>query len=89
MQENLGATASTFTTATRSRSRPAEVFRSSTGDDITDSVANDPGLISDQAEERFTASISVNDVPQTGNPTFFRFDIDRDTHRDPVRHDTR
>ncbi len=81
VQENLGADRlDVYDGDTIEITAPAEVFRDIYGDDITDSVANDPGLISDQAEERFTAlGISVNDVPQTGNPTFFRFDIDRDT----------
>jgi hypothetical protein len=59
---------------------PQEVYKSLFGEDITDSVGNDPQKILDDAEERFTAiGISVNDVAQTGDPTLYRFDIKSDT----------
>jgi hypothetical protein len=59
---------------------PHEVYRNIYGDDISDSVENDPKLIQDEAQERFTAiGISVNDVPQSGDPTLLRLDVDGDT----------
>ncbi|MBL9139750.1 MAG: hypothetical protein JNK85_28025 [Verrucomicrobiales bacterium] len=59
---------------------PREVYRNIYGDDISDSVENDPKLIQDEAQERFTAiGISVNDVPQSGDPTLLRIDVEGDT----------
>lgn len=59
---------------------PQEVYKNVYGDDITDSVQNDPALIQDDAMERFTAAgISVNDVTQSGDPTLVTFDITEDT----------
>ena len=53
---------------------PREVYMDLFGSNLTDSATSDPQQILDQAEERFTAlGISVNDVPQTGDPTFYRF----------------
>ncbi len=60
-------------------SAPRRVFKDLAGNDITDSVSADPDLIKNRAEERFTAvGISVNDQPQTGDPTFFRFRMNED-----------
>lgn len=59
---------------------PNEVYKNIYGDDITDSVQNDPASIQDDATERFTAAgISVNDVTQSGDPTLVTFDITEDT----------
>lgn len=61
-------------------SAPREVYKNVFGDDITDSVQNDPDAIEDEAQERFTAiGISVNDVAQSGDPTFYSFDVEKDT----------
>ncbi len=47
---------------------------------LTDSEVNDAKKILDFAEERFTPiGISVNDVPQTGDPTLYRFEMAGDT----------
>jgi hypothetical protein len=59
---------------------PQEVFLDLGGTDITSSVSSDPVKINDQAEERYSAlGISVNNVPQTGDPTVYRFEIKNDT----------
>ena len=51
-------------------SAPRQVYKDIHGADITNSVQNDPDKIDLDAEERFTAlGISVNNVPQTGDPT--------------------
>ncbi|MCI0538335.1 MAG: hypothetical protein L0Z50_24270, partial [Verrucomicrobiales bacterium] len=61
-------------------SAPREVYKDMMGLDITDSVTNDPDKIQNEAQERFTAiGISVNDVPQTGDPTLYQFGITKDT----------
>ena len=61
-------------------SAPREVYKNVYGDDITDSIQNDPKIIEDEAQERFTAlGISVNDVAQSGDPTYYSFNVDADT----------
>lgn len=73
-------TTSVYDGATIEISAPQEVYKNIHGVDITDSVENDPAKIQLDAEERFTAiGITVNDVPQTGDPTLYRFDISRPT----------
>lgn len=73
-------TTNVFDGATIEISAPQEVYKNIHGVDITDSVENDPAKIQQDAEERFTAiGITVNDVPQTGDPTLYRFDISRTT----------
>jgi len=58
---------------------PQIVYKNIFGDDITDSVKNDPAHI-DNAEERFSAiGITVNNEPQSGDPTLLRFEIVRNT----------
>lgn len=55
-----------------------ELARSDTT--VVNSAEIEEGQILEEAEERFIASgISVNDVPQTGDPTRFQFDVDGDT----------
>ncbi len=61
-------------------SAPQLVYKDIFGTDITDSAQSDPQIIQSDAEERFTAiGISVNEEPQTGDPTLYRFDISQDT----------
>ena len=61
-------------------SAPREVYKNVYGDDITDSIQNDPKIIEDEAQERFTAlGISVNDVAQSGDPTYYSFNVYADT----------
>ncbi len=61
-------------------SAPRKVYKDINGADITTSVENEPELIEANAEERFTAlGISVNDVPQTGDPALYRFELTEDT----------
>lgn len=58
---------------------PQIVYKNMFGDDITDSVKNDPSLIN-EAQERFSAiGITVDNVPQSGDPTLLRFEMVRDT----------
>ncbi len=57
-----------------------EVYFNIHGQDITAVVAGNPAAIQTDAEERFTAfGISVNNQPQTGDPTLFRFEVTGDT----------
>jgi hypothetical protein len=59
---------------------PREVYKNMKGEDITDSVANDPDKIQNEAEERSTAiGISVKDVVQTGDPTLYQFTVAKET----------
>jgi len=59
---------------------PQEVFLNLKGEDISSSVDTDPAKINDEAEERYSAlGISVNNVPQSGDPTVYRFQINSDT----------
>ncbi len=61
-------------------SAPREVYKDIHGDDITDSVLNDPDKIQQQAVERFTAiGMSLNNVAQSGDPTFLNFDVKEDS----------
>src|SRR5690606_35899735 len=61
-------------------SAPREVYKNLAGNDITDSASIDPDIIQNESQERFTAiGISVNDVPQTGDPTLFQLAVARDT----------
>jgi len=44
---------------------------------LTDSSKNEPAAVRDSAMERFVGlGISVNDVPQTGDPTLYRFTVE-------------
>ncbi|MBX3745651.1 MAG: hypothetical protein KF833_10115 [Verrucomicrobiae bacterium] len=82
LAENIGARVRirTFDGEKVAISAPREVYKNIYGDDITDSVQNDPKAIEDEAEERFTAiGLSVNDVAQSGDPTFYSFDVEKDT----------
>lgn len=55
---------------------PRTVYKDINGADITSSVSNDHSLIEQEGEERFTAlGISVNDVPQTADPSLYRFEM--------------
>jgi len=57
-----------------------EVYFNIHGEDITGAVAGNPAAIQTDAEERFTAfGISVNNQPQTGDPTLYRFEVTGDT----------
>ncbi len=57
-----------------------EVYFNIYGEDITTVIAGNPAAIQTDAEERFTAfGISVNNQPQTGDPTLFRFEVTGDT----------
>lgn len=57
-----------------------EVYFNIHGEDITTAVAGNPAAIQSDAEERFTAfGISVNNQPQTGDPTLYRFEVTGDT----------
>jgi hypothetical protein len=57
-----------------------EVYFNIHGEDITGAVAGNPAAIQSDAEERFTAfGISVNNQPQTGDPTLYRFEVTGDT----------
>jgi hypothetical protein len=57
-----------------------EVYFNVHGEDITGTVAGNPAAIQTDAEERFTAfGISVNNQPQTGDPTLYRFEVTGDT----------
>lgn len=59
---------------------PQVVYKNMASVDITDSVLNEPAKIQTEAQERFTAiGISVNDVPQTGDPTLYQFDFQGET----------
>ena len=59
---------------------PQEVFKDIHSDYITGSAAEDVELVKDDAEERFVAiGMSVNNVPQTADPTFYDFEITGDT----------
>ncbi len=59
---------------------PRVLYKNIKEEDITTSVANDPQKIQDQAEERYVAlGISVNDVPQTGDPTYYQFSLSQNT----------
>ena len=59
---------------------PQVVYKNMASVDITDSVLNEPAKIQTEAQERFTAiGISVNDVPQTGDPTLYQFDFSSET----------
>lgn len=59
---------------------PQEVYRDMFGTDIADSSSYDADLIESRAQERFAASgISVNDVVQTGDNTFYHFEMTKDT----------
>lgn len=59
---------------------PLEVYRDMGGKDIADSDLFDPDLVEAKAQERFVASgMSINDVVQTGDSTFFNFDMSKDT----------
>ena len=61
-------------------SAPREVYKDIYGDDITDSVLNDPDKIQQEAVERFTAiGMSLNNVAQSGDPTFLNFDVEEDS----------
>lgn len=61
-------------------SAPRIVYKDINGSDITSSVSNDHTLIEQEGEERFTAlGISVNDVPQTADPSLYRFEMLEDT----------
>lgn len=61
-------------------SAPRIVYKDINGADITSSVDNDHTLIEQEAEERFTAlGFSVNNVPQTGDPSLYRFELKEDT----------
>ena len=61
-------------------SAPRQVYKNIFGADITNSVLNEPAQIDQHAEERYTAlGISVNDVPQTGDPALYRFEMKEDT----------
>lgn len=61
-------------------SAPREVYKDIHGDDITDSVLNDPDKIQKEAVERFTAiGMSLNNVAQSGDPTFLNFDVEEDS----------
>ncbi|HEX2749622.1 MAG TPA: hypothetical protein VHM91_16550 [Verrucomicrobiales bacterium] len=61
-------------------SAPRQVYKDINGRDITNSVDIEPALVDEEAEERFTAlGISVNNVPQTGDPTLYRFEMTGDT----------
>ena len=58
---------------------PQVVYKNIHGTDITSSVQNNPSLIENEAEEKFSAiGISVNDVAQTGDPTLYRFEMSQD-----------
>ncbi len=58
---------------------PQNVYKDIHGAYLSDSVLN-PTDLQNLAEERFTAGgISVNDVPPTGDPTFYRFTVTNDT----------
>lgn len=59
---------------------PQQVYKDINGTDITSSTNSNPALIDLEAEERLTAlGISVNNVPQTGDPTLYRFELKGDT----------
>lgn len=59
---------------------PQEVYRDMFGVDIADSSSYDADVIENHAQERFAASgISVNDVVQTGDATFYHFEMNKDT----------
>ena len=62
---------------------PQEVFKDINSDYITGSGAGDTTELGEQAEERFVAiGMSVNDVPQTADPTNYNFEITGDTEID-------
>ena len=62
---------------------PQEVFKDINSRYITGSGAGDASEIGQQAEERFVAiGMSVNDVPQTADPTNYNFEITGDTEID-------
>lgn len=55
---------------------PSVVYQDISGADITDSVGGDPEEITARAETRLTAvGITLNDNPQTGDPTTFTFTV--------------
>src|SRR5262249_51904110 len=60
---------------------PQEIYRDLQGNYLTDSGQAEAAVkVQQSAEERFTATgISVNDVPQLGDPTLYRFEILKDT----------
>jgi len=59
---------------------PQEVYKDINSQYITSSGVNDAELIQDKAEEKFVAiGMSVNDVPQTADPTNYNFEITKDT----------
>ena len=61
-------------------SAPRTVYKDINGADITSSVESDADLIEQEAEERFTGiGISVNNVPQTGDPSLYRFELKENT----------
>jgi len=64
-------------------SAPHFVYMNNADSNLTDSSDFDASQL-DNAMQRFEAiGISVNDVPQTGDPTLYRFTIDEDYDDDP------
>jgi len=59
-------------------STPPEVYKDIHGADMLQPT---PAEIQADAEEKFTAiGLSVNDVPQTGDPTYYRFTVTNDVY---------
>ena len=61
-------------------SAPQAVYNDANGNYLTDSSKDEPTAIRVYAMERFVGlGISVNDVPQTGDPTLYRFTVEDDS----------
>ncbi len=60
-------------------SAPQSVYNDASGNYLTDSSKDEPDAIRDSAMERYEAiGISVNDTPQTGDPTLYRYTVEGD-----------
>ncbi|MDD2599339.1 MAG: hypothetical protein PHO37_08955 [Kiritimatiellae bacterium] len=60
-------------------SAPQTVFHDADNQFLTDSSQDDPAVIRDHAMVRFVGlGFSVNDIPQTGDPTLYRFTVEAD-----------
>lgn len=59
---------------------PQEVYKDINSEYIEMTGGNNADLVQEKAEERFVAiGMSVNDVPQTADPTNYNFEITKDT----------